>query len=155
MRFGALGGNTAGNSNAAVDDGALLGNTEGGGNTAVGVFALNNNTTGINNIGVGSAAGANLTTGSYNTDIGNSGVRGESSAIRVGTQGIQTATFVAGIRTVSVQGPPSFAGGSRRKITPPESGPLPPVDAVPRSLLLLSMVTLATGLPPSIPPEKL
>src|SRR5262249_13842183 len=42
-------------------------------------------------------AGNNLTTGSNNIDIGNSGGAGESRTIRIGTNGNQTATFIAGI----------------------------------------------------------
>jgi len=42
-------------------------------------------------------AGANLNTGSNNIDIGNAGLAGESSTIRIGTQGTHTTTYVAGI----------------------------------------------------------
>ena len=55
------------------------------------------NTTGSNNIALGFQAGSNLTTGSNNVDIGNLGVAAESNTIRIGTQGTQTATFIAGI----------------------------------------------------------
>ena len=47
---------------------------------------------------MGFDAGVNLTTGDNNIDIGNEGVAGESNTIRIGTAGIQTATFIAGIR---------------------------------------------------------
>ena len=46
---------------------------------------------------MGDCAGVNLTTGSNDIDIGNVGAAGESNTIRIGTQGIQTATYVAGI----------------------------------------------------------
>jgi len=46
---------------------------------------------------LGYCAGHNLTTGSNNIDIGNMGVTGESGVIRLGTEGQQTATFIAGI----------------------------------------------------------
>ena len=42
-------------------------------------------------------AGINLTTGSNNIDIGNVGVAGDANMIRIGKQGAQTRTFVAGI----------------------------------------------------------
>ena len=42
-------------------------------------------------------AGENLTTGSNNIDIANVGVAGESGTIRIGTDGNQTAAFIAGI----------------------------------------------------------
>ena len=62
------------------------------------------NTTGSNNIALGYEAGENLTTGSNNMDIGNLGVAAESNTIRIGTQGTQTATFIAGIFGSSVTG---------------------------------------------------
>ena len=64
---------------------------------AVGNNSLSRNTTGGNNIAVGSFAGSALTTGSNDIDIGNTGVSGESGTIRVGVQGTQSATYVAGI----------------------------------------------------------
>jgi len=51
---------------------------------------------------LGFGAGTNLTTGSNNIDIGSAGVAGESNKIRIGTKGIQKATFVAGINGVTV-----------------------------------------------------
>ena len=52
----------------------------------------------------GLAATFDLTTGSNNIDVGNAGVAGESSAIRIGTVGTQTATFIAGIRGTPITG---------------------------------------------------
>ena len=83
--------------NTATGDTALISNTTGSDNTANGSRALVSNPTGSNNIALGSGAGGGLTTGSYNIDIGNGGVAAESKAIRIGTQGTQTATYVAGI----------------------------------------------------------
>jgi hypothetical protein len=93
----ALYDNSAGSSSTAVGNSALLNNTTGGSNTAIGNNALLNNTTGATNIAIGESAGSNLTTGNDNIDLYDSGVAGESSTIRIGTVGIQTATFVAGI----------------------------------------------------------
>ena len=112
--FAALFGNTTGSFNAANGANALQNNTTGGGNVANGGFALFSNTTGIDNvaegfdalfnnttgnsnIAIGPAAGGSLTTGSNNIDIGNQGVAAETNTIRIGTQGTQTATFIAGI----------------------------------------------------------
>jgi Chaperone of endosialidase len=89
--------NTTGNFNTANGLEALFRNTTGSHNTANGVETLENNTTGNNNIALGVQAGFNLTTGSNNIDIGNQGVPGESSTIRIGIEGTQTATFIAGI----------------------------------------------------------
>ena len=66
-------------------------------NTADGQGALNSLTTGSSNIAVGFSAGTNLTTGNNNIDIGNAGVAGDANKIRIGKQGTQTGTFVAGI----------------------------------------------------------
>jgi hypothetical protein len=98
----ALTANTTGNYNTADGQGALSANTTGSNNAALGQNALLKNTTGKSNIAIGSNAGFNLTTGSSNIDIGNRGVAGESKAIRVGIQGTQTATFIAGISGTTV-----------------------------------------------------
>src|ERR1019366_5963285 len=93
----ALVDNTTGSNNTAAGAGALGSNTTGEDNTAAGAFALSSNTTGGSNIGIGANAGANLTTGDNNIDIGNAGVAAEAGTIRIGTQGMQTATYIAGI----------------------------------------------------------
>jgi trimeric autotransporter adhesin len=85
-----------GNFNTAIGAGALTSNSTAN-NTAIGFNALLNNTTGINNIALGFKAGASLTTGNNNIDIGNVGVAGDANTIRIGKQGTQTGTFVAGI----------------------------------------------------------
>jgi Chaperone of endosialidase len=71
---------------------------------AAGDRALLGNTTGSNNIALGFAAGEALTTGSNNIDIGNAGVAAETNTIRIGTQGTQTATFMAGISGTALAG---------------------------------------------------
>ena len=100
----ALNQNTIGADNTATGFQALLSNISGAGNTANGVNALYSNSTGSNNIGLGIGAGGALTTGDNNIDIGNAGVAGESAKIRIGTQGTQTKTFVAGISGVGIRG---------------------------------------------------
>jgi hypothetical protein len=111
---GALYSNTTGAANAAVGDEALYSNVGGSHNTGVGVNALYSEvggfantavgngalyaeTSGTQNIALGYQAGANLTTGGYNIDIGNSGLSGDNSIIRIGTPGLQSQTFMAGI----------------------------------------------------------
>jgi trimeric autotransporter adhesin len=79
-------------------------NTTGNQNVALGQQALANNTSGGNNIGIGLLGGFNLTTGSGNIDIGNRGVAAESNTIRIGIQGIQKKTFIAGISGTAVGG---------------------------------------------------
>src|SRR5271169_1087154 len=62
------------------------------------------NTTGSNNVALGYQSGSSLTTGGNNVDIGNLGVAAESNTIRIGKQGTQTATFIAGISSTMVTG---------------------------------------------------
>jgi hypothetical protein len=113
--------NTTGNNNTAEGSEALFSNTTGSNNTANGLLALENNTighdnsaegfealanntSGSSNIALGSNAGINLTTGGNNIDIGAPGTAGESKKIRIGKQGTQTATFIAGIYNVNEGG---------------------------------------------------
>jgi hypothetical protein len=100
----ALAGNTTGSLNTANGANALFSNTIGNTNTAVGDSALALNSTGGGNIALGFTAGFNLTTGNYNIDIGNAGVAAEANTIRIGTQGTQTATFIAGISGATASG---------------------------------------------------
>ena len=94
--------NTGGYYNTASGVLALERNTTGYYNTATGNEALINNTTGYNNIAVGAFAGSALTTGNNNIDIGNQGGVGESNTIRIGIQGAQTNTFIAGVSGTTV-----------------------------------------------------
>jgi hypothetical protein len=89
--------NTAGNYNTASGGLALLHNATGDENTAVGYGALYYNA-GSRNIALGSAAGEDLTTGNNNIAIGNVGVAGDSGTIRIGTVGVHTTVYFAGIR---------------------------------------------------------
>ena len=94
--------NTIGSRNTATGFDALFSNTTGNHNAAYGWTALFSNTAGNFNIALGDGAGDNLTTGDNNIDIGNEGVAGESSTIRIGTQGTQTATYIAGIYQANI-----------------------------------------------------
>jgi hypothetical protein len=100
----ALFDNTTGDFNTASGQLALFHNTTGEDNTASGADALEENTTGENNIALGAGAGSNLTTGNDNIDIGDDGVAGESNTIRIGTEGTQKKTFIAGISGTTVSG---------------------------------------------------
>ena len=93
-----------GSANAAFGESALGNTTTGNDNTAIGAAALINIGVGSNNIALGRSAGQNLTIGDNNIEIGNEGARDESNTIRIGTQGTQIATFVAGIRGVPITG---------------------------------------------------
>ena len=108
----ALQGNTTGFYNTATGVLALAGNTTGIINTASGFEALQGNTTGAANIALGYQAGMNLTTGYANIDIFDPGVAGESYTIRIGTQGTQSATYIAGISGTGVMGTDVVVNGS-------------------------------------------
>ena len=103
-RTNALSFNKFGFYNAASGALSLGHNTTGFNNTASGFAALLQNTTGNNNIALGWEAGDNLTTGSNNIEIGSPGVPDEDSTIRLGTQGTQTATFIAGVSSTAIMG---------------------------------------------------
>jgi hypothetical protein len=138
--------NTIGNRNAAVGYWALYNNTTGSNNVANGYSALVNNTTGNDNIALGNFAGSNLTTGNNNIDIGNQGVAAEDRTIRIGTQGTQTATYIAGIRGVSIsRGALVFIDSNGRLGTWPSSqrfkDEIRPMDKASEAILALKPVT--------------
>jgi hypothetical protein len=147
--FGCAGGEcgfSTGNNNTATGASALLGNVTGNGNTANGVRALSNNTTGSRNIALGVDAGLNLTTGSHNIFIGNSGFTADSNRIRIGTRGVHTAAFIAGIREVTVAsgvpvvvGPNGQLGIMTSSVRFKEG--IKPMDKASESILALKPVT--------------
>ncbi len=101
---GALAVNAIGTGNTGIGRQALL-STTGNGNTALGAFALQNVETGGDNIALGNGAGQGLITGDNNIYIGsNVSSSTESNNIRIGTQGTQMATFIAGISGATVSG---------------------------------------------------
>ena len=76
----------------------MFNNISGSNNTAIGYAALGVNRFGSGNIALGYFAGSAPNLGNNNIYIGNTGgVELESNTIRIGTQGTQLATFVAGI----------------------------------------------------------
>ena len=95
--------NNTGSWNTAVGKNALYHNTTVGYNTAVGGGALVS-TTGARNVALGIGAGSAVTTGSYNIEIGNLGTARDNGIIRIGTQGNQTATYLAGVSGTHVTG---------------------------------------------------
>jgi Chaperone of endosialidase len=100
----ALAGNRTGSANVAMGVGALGAfNIAGHGNTAIGWEALPF-TVGNNNVALGNSAGYELQEGDNNIVIGNPGVFSESNTIRIGIQGTQTRTFIAGINGAVIGG---------------------------------------------------
>ena len=102
--YEALFSNSNGYSNVSSGYEALYANTDGNDNTATGTNALRYNTTGSNNSAFGFHAGANLTTGSNNIDVGSPGAAGDANTIKIGVEGTQTATYIAGIYGHSLTG---------------------------------------------------
>jgi hypothetical protein len=141
----ALRNNTTGRSNTADGRLALFSNTTGNANMAVGIAALTSNTTGNFNIGLGFGAGDNLDTGDNNIEIGNEGNSGEANTIRIGTQGTQTATYVAGINVAGVMGIAVKVNADGQLGTAPSAArfkdEIKPMDKVSEAILALKPVT--------------
>jgi len=141
----ALFSNTTGPNNTAIGYFALFSNTTGNSNTANGYDALLNNTTGVGNIALGNFAGSNLTTGDNNIDIGNQGVAAEANTIRIGTQGTQTQTFIAGVTGAAVIGVAVKVNAAGQVGTAPSSQrfktEIKPMDKSSEAILALKPVT--------------
>jgi hypothetical protein len=142
----ALNSATTANENTGVGVSALRSDSTGANNTAVGTNALFTNTIGSGNTAIGNFAGINLTTGSNNIDIGNDGVAAEANTIRIGTNGTQTATFVAGIRGVPItEGQAVGVNGSGQLGIKPSSvrykEAVKPMDTASEVILALRPVT--------------
>jgi hypothetical protein len=141
----ALFSNTIANDNTATGYFALFSNTTGNSNTADGYDSLVNNTTGAGNIALGNFAGSNLTTGDNNIDIGNLGLSGEAGTVRIGTQGTQTVTYIAGISGAAVTGRPVFVNSNGQLGVPPSSRrfkqDVAPMDTASEAILRLKPVT--------------
>ena len=88
--------NTNSGNNTGIGFDALEANTTGNSNTAVGANALRN-ATGSNNIALGEGAGVAVLAGNNNIEIGNGGANADDNTIRIGLEGTQTQTFIAGI----------------------------------------------------------
>jgi hypothetical protein len=138
--------NTTGSASTAFGAYALYNNTTGGNNTAIGLQALLSNTSGDSNIALGVGAGRNLTTGNNNIDIGNVGVAGDSKRIRIGTAGMQTKTFIAGISGVTVASGVAVIVGSNGQLGTVVSSErfkdaIKPMDKASEAILALKPVT--------------
>lgn len=108
---GALQSNTSGVHNTANGNSALTFNTTGNSNTAIGSSSLQN-VFGSNNIGIGQDAGVFINSGSNNICIGSTCVGNPSGTIRIGTLGVQTTAFLAGVDGTGVTGVPVLVSSS-------------------------------------------
>jgi trimeric autotransporter adhesin len=139
--------NTIGGYNAAIGYNALDANTTGNLNTAIGVGALGGNTIGSNNIALGFGAGARLATGNHNIYIGDAGSGGgESGKIRIGTDGMQNSTFIAGISGATVSDGVGVIVGANGKLGTVVSSmrfkdEIRPMDKASEAILALKPVT--------------
>ena len=160
----ALANNTESFANTAVGFEAALNTTVADGNTALGWHALYTNSSGFNNVAIGhdalalntghantalgTGAGANLTDGVNNIDIGHEvfGVAGESGTIRIGLQGTQTATFIAGILGTPIRSgmPVSINASGQLGVRPSAARfkeAIKPMDKASEAILALKPVT--------------
>src|SRR5262249_31994445 len=137
--------NTTGTDNTGIGLNALFSNVGGSFNTALGRAAMGGNIGGDNNTAVGWFAGSALTTGSNNIDIGNVGVAAESNTTRVGTQGMQTATFIGGISGAAVMGSAVHVNADGQLGTAPSSQrfkeAIKPMDKESEAILALKPVS--------------
>ena len=138
--------NTTGFASTAFGAYALYNNTTGGDNTAIGLQALLSNTSGDSNIALGVGAGRNLITGNNNIDIGNVGLPGDSKRIRIGTAGMQTKTFIAGISGATVASGVGVIVGSNGQLGTVVSSErfkdgIKPMDKASEAILALKPVT--------------
>ena len=92
---------TTGQYNTAAGELAMNQNNGGSQNTAVGYQALRYNSGGSNNIAIGSNAGINVAPGNNNIHIGSQGALGDNGTIRIGTPGMQTSFYIAGVNGVT------------------------------------------------------
>ncbi|PYL47625.1 MAG: hypothetical protein DMF40_07725 [Verrucomicrobia bacterium] len=146
--FQALDSNTTGSENTAVGIFALASNTIGRNNTAEGSGALGNATAGSNNIAMGFNAGLNLKTGSNNIILGANvpGTASDANTIRIGKQGTQTKTFIAGIRGATVAGGVGVTVGTNGQLGVATSSArfkeaVKPMDKASETILALKPVT--------------
>jgi hypothetical protein len=92
-----------GKQNTAIGGESLAASVSGNNNTASGYRALRN-ATGSGNIALGTYAGFNLGKGDSNIYLGNTGLEEDEATIRIGTEGEQAKTFIAGITGMSTDG---------------------------------------------------
>ncbi|MGA9776923.1 MAG: tail fiber domain-containing protein [Limisphaerales bacterium] len=118
--YEALTFNTSGGDNTALGAQSMYYNTNGGDNTAVGFQALAQNTNGSGNVALGYQAGLNVN-GNNNIEIGDPGNAADNGTIRIGVQGFQGNTFIAGISGVTVSGSPVVVNGSGQLGVAPSS----------------------------------
>jgi hypothetical protein len=137
-------GDNMGNHNTALGFVALGDNAMGNNNTAIGYIALYYST-GSDNIALGSRAGVYHTAGDDNIYIGNPGMKSEERQIHIGSPGLHTGTYIAGIRNAGVTGSPVVIGmGGKLGVTMSSAQfkeAIKPMDKASEAILALKPVT--------------
>lgn len=106
--YATLMNNSSGLSNIGVGSGSLFSNLTGSDNTGIGINALNRLTSGNFNVAIGNNAGINLRTSeSNNIYLANFGVNGEDNTMRLGTNTVISASYIAGIYGTSLTASPA------------------------------------------------
>jgi hypothetical protein len=100
----ALVANTTGSGNTGFGYAGLRSMTTGSENTGFGYQSLYYDSTGSNNIALGYQSAYYVLTGSNDIEIGSAGSPGDNNVIRLGTEGTQKATYIAGISGSQVTG---------------------------------------------------
>ena len=118
---GAGSSSTTGDRNSFFGQNAGLNNTTGFSNSFFGQNAGLNNMTGSHNTVIGEFEGANLVSGDFNIYLASNPSFDESNTIRIGNQGTQTSTFIAGINVSGVSGAAVFVNNSGRLGVAPSS----------------------------------
>ncbi len=96
---------SSGNYNTAIGFESMINSTSGYGNVGVGAFTLSQLGSGSQNVAIGYNAGSCATVnGSNNVWINHCGLAKDNNVIRIGTQGTQTFTQIAGIYGSKVVG---------------------------------------------------
>jgi hypothetical protein len=130
--------------NTAIGFGALEDNAMGINNTAIGFIALYRSS-GSNNIALGARTGVYHMAGNNNIYIGHTGMESEAGQIRIGSPGLQSGTFIAGIRNAAVTGMPVVVGmGGRLGVITSSARfkeAIKPMDKASEAILALKPVT--------------
>lgn len=100
----ALVANTTGSGNTGFGYAGLRSMTTGSENTGFGYQSLYYDSTGSNNIALGYQSAYYVLTGSNDIEIGSAGSPGDNNVIRLGTEGTQKTTYIAGISGSQVTG---------------------------------------------------
>src|SRR5579862_23604 len=129
-------GPQTGNQNVIIGSQAGANVASGNDNVAIGYSALDQEigpaSTGNNNIAIGSGAASNyLSSESGNIAIGNAGSTGDNNTIRIGTQGKQTTTLIAGVYGGTLPGgstiAPVIIDSNGHLVTPPTTSFTPTI----------------------------